>query len=150
MSSVAYDGRAGRVAAGSGDGTVTIWDEKSGKAVHTLRHDRGVWALAFSPDGRLLAAGEDAGTVRLWNVADGRELTKFRGHSGIVYSMAFNPDGTRLVSGSWDGTAKVWDVSAWTVSSRKPIRSAATPISTGAWRTAPTAGGSPRPARNGP
>ena len=123
MSSVAYDGRAGRVAVGSGDGTVTIWDEKSGEAVHTLRHDRGVWALAFSPDGRLLAAGEDAGTVRLWNVADWRKLKKFPGHSGIVFSLAFNPEGTRLVSGSWDGTAQVWDVSKWVT----PPRASGTP-----------------------
>src|SRR5258708_39033590 len=59
-------------------------------------------ALAFSPDGKLLAsAGVDLGgfsrqednTVRLWDVASGQTLKTLDGQANRFVSMAFSPDG---------------------------------------------------------
>jgi WD40 repeat protein len=45
----------------------------------TLRgHNKGVKALAFSPDGKTLASGSFGGSVRLWEVASGRERVRWR------------------------------------------------------------------------
>jgi WD40 repeat protein len=74
--------------------------------------DRRVSALAFSPDGRLLAAGLDEGLLVVWDVATGTEQRRLPGHEGRVTSLAFAPDGARLVSGSLDRTARLWDLAA--------------------------------------
>ena len=61
------------MATGSDDRTVIIWDTASGKARHTLKgHDLAVTALAFSPNGSLLASGAGNASVALWEVANGR------------------------------------------------------------------------------
>lgn len=69
-------------------------------------------ALAFSPDGSVLAAAggntEDFG-IHLWDTATGQERGALGGHSNIVWGLAFSPDGQMLVSVSSDGTAIVRD-----------------------------------------
>ena len=81
------------------DGTVRLWDPATGAEQATLTgHDGTVNAVAFSPDGRLLASAGDDGTVRLWDPATGAEQATLTGHDGRVYAVAFSPDGRRLAS----------------------------------------------------
>jgi predicted NACHT family NTPase len=68
-----------------------------------------VFAVAFSPDGKLLATGGTDGVVRCWEVTSGRELLTCKGHSNLVRSVAFSPDGKTLATGSGDRTIKLWD-----------------------------------------
>jgi WD40 repeat protein len=81
---------------------------------HTVRlregHAGEIRALAFSPDGQLVASGSEDHTVKLWETFTGREVRTLRGHSDWVESVAFRPDGRLLASGSWDGTVRLWDV----------------------------------------
>jgi WD40 repeat protein len=69
-----------------------------------------VLAVAFSPDGKVLATGEKDGRVRLWNVITGKELLTLRGHSNWVNSVAWSGDSLTLASGSDDNTVKLWNV----------------------------------------
>ncbi|MFN6219299.1 MAG: pentapeptide repeat-containing protein, partial [Aphanizomenon sp.] len=69
-----------------------------------------VLAVAFSPDGKVLATGEKDGRVRLWNVITGKELLTLRGHSSGVISVAWSGDSLTLASGSFDKTVKLWNV----------------------------------------
>jgi WD40 repeat protein/transcriptional regulator with XRE-family HTH domain len=70
----------------------------------------GVGAVAFSPDGRLLATACAGGTMRLWNPATGQAVgAPFRAASGIaVTAVAFSPDGRLLASGDSHGTVRLW------------------------------------------
>ncbi len=108
--SVAFSPDGQRLASGSGDGTVKIWDSATGKELYSFkRHASFVTSVAFSPDGQRLASGSDDKTVKIWDSAIGKELFTLRGHTGQVWSVAFSPDGQRLASGCEDGTVKIWD-----------------------------------------
>jgi WD40 repeat protein len=72
----------------------------------------GVLALAFSPDGKVLAAGGRPGRLSLWDPRTGKRLRTLAGHKAAVAGVAFSPDGKWLASASYDGTARLWDLSA--------------------------------------
>jgi WD40 repeat protein len=102
------DGR--RVASGSADNTVKVWDAATGHEVLTLKgHSDSVISVAFSPDGRRIASGSGDNTVKVWDSGTAHEILTLKGHTETVESVAFSPDGRRIASGSWDHTVKVWD-----------------------------------------
>jgi WD40 repeat protein len=81
--------------------------------------DDTVNALAFSPDGSLLAAagGTTEGltrdnSIRLWDSTTFVVLQGLTGHRAAVRALAFNPDGTRLASVAEDDTLRLWGVAA--------------------------------------
>lgn len=68
-----------------------------------------VWAVAFAPDGKVIASGHRDGLVRLWDVATGKERGQLRGHTGDVHAVLLTPDGKTVASASRDGTVRLWD-----------------------------------------
>jgi WD40 repeat protein len=70
-----------------------------------------VWAVAFSPDGKLLATGGYR-DVRLWDVAGRAPLRTLGGHVGPVRCLAWSADGTQIAAGGGlpgeAGDVKVW------------------------------------------
>jgi WD40 repeat protein len=64
-------------------------------------------ALAFSPDGTLLAAAQKAGTIRLFRPADGGDLGKLD-VGRVITQLAFSPDGSLLAARSADGALTIW------------------------------------------
>jgi DNA-binding beta-propeller fold protein YncE len=107
VSSVAFSPDGTRLASGSLDNTVRVWDARSGQQLLALKgHTDTVTSVAFSPDGTRLASGSDDQTVKVWDARSGQQLLALKGHRGGV---AFSPDGTRLATGSRDQTVKVWD-----------------------------------------
>jgi WD40 repeat protein len=80
-------------------GAVSVWDTRSGKELHRLEaHAQEVFALAFSPDGKLLATGGLDGVLRLWNTATGKQVGLLANHGGYISGVAFSADGRTLFS----------------------------------------------------
>lgn len=75
-------------------------------------HAAPVVAIAFSPDGRLLASGSIDTTIKLWETTTWRELRTFSGHTAPVRWVAFSPDGRWLASGANDKTVRLWNLGA--------------------------------------
>jgi WD40 repeat protein len=78
-----------------------------------VRHHTGsVAAVAFRPDGHILATGSEDGTVVLWdrlaNLPLGPSL--LQDNVNRVFSLAFNPNGGILAAGTEDGSIYLWDV----------------------------------------
>lgn len=73
-------------------------------------HSREINAVAFTPDGRIVASASDDGSIKLWRVSNGALLRTLIGHNEDVHSIAFTPDGRTLVSGGDDATVRIWRV----------------------------------------
>ncbi len=90
---------------------IKVWNVGTGKAEAALGGFKvGVFALAFSPDGKILAAGRATGEITLWDVTAKKELATMAFHKGAVTCLAFSPDGKLLASGGDDGTVNLWRV----------------------------------------
>lgn len=105
------DGRLVAVAASSMSGGIFLHETTSQTVILKIETVSGPRAVAFSPDGQMLASGSGDGTVRLWRVADGEPLAVLGKHNFPVLQVAFSPDGQTLASVSADGTIRLWDIS---------------------------------------
>lgn len=76
-------------------------------------HEGAIYALAISPDGKILASGSDTGGVYLWDLPARRlqgEVLTPQESLGEVYQLAFSPDGNILATGYRKGEIILWDV----------------------------------------
>ena len=71
---------------------------------------KGVNALAFSPDGKTVASAHGDNTVRLWDPITSNETATLKGHKERINTLAFSPDSALLASGSADDSIILWDV----------------------------------------
>jgi RNA polymerase sigma factor (sigma-70 family) len=82
-----------------------------------FRDGEAIFALAYSPDGKVLASatGSGEGVIRLWDAATGKERLLLQPHTYHIYSLAFSPDGKMLAcigatKGSPHAPVQIWDV----------------------------------------
>jgi WD40 repeat protein len=91
-----------------------VWSLASGKKIAQWIGPRiRVHAIAFSPDGKMLAA-TDGDSISVLEVKSGKMRAQFRGHRNDIGAVAFAPNSEELVSGSRDRTALVWDLTGRT------------------------------------
>ncbi len=131
---VAFSPNGQLVAVGAESAHVSLWDVESGQLTHTLAipgsapttmfsvyPTRGVtsvvlsrygpiYALAFSPDGRMLAAGWEGGKVLLWRLEDRVVDSVLETH--LLYSnidsVTFSPDGKFVAAVDSQGAVWLW------------------------------------------
>ncbi|QPG77262.1 hypothetical protein FOA43_004670 [Brettanomyces nanus] len=112
-----------KIAAGSDDSSITIYDTQTGKLRTVLSgHNGGVWAMKYYKN--TLASGSTDRTVRIWNIKRGKCTHIFRGHISTVRCLDIieprqigtddlgrpivYPKDPLLITGSRDATLFVW------------------------------------------
>nr|MDQ3745994.1 serine/threonine-protein kinase [Acidobacteriota bacterium] len=98
------------------DGTVRMWDAKSGSIKRTLKGGKfGVISVAFSPDGSRMAYMNSDATISLWDMRT-VEIKQTLAHNpeknfgSDMGAVLFSPNGRMLASIHHDGEVKLWDV----------------------------------------
>lgn len=103
----------GKLATADAEGRIFLWQVADAQQLLAFGDKTGaVLAIAFSPDGGVLAAGGETCTVELWDTATGEYIDKWEGHSDRINSIGFSADGTVVATGSDDGTAKLWAINS--------------------------------------
>ncbi|OQV10217.1 WD domain-containing protein, partial [Cladophialophora immunda] len=75
VNNVVFSPDGSRVASGSDDKTVRVWDVQTGECQHTLEgHSDWVRDVVFSPDGSRVVSGSDDNTVRVWDLQTGAAM----------------------------------------------------------------------------
>jgi WD40 repeat protein len=96
-------------------GEVQLWYAATGRPFGPpLPHPRAVWALAFSPDGRVLLTGCRDSGVRFFLVSTGVQMGEARYHEGNVTAVAFSRDGRLAVGASAGGDGSGAAARLWT------------------------------------
>ena len=121
--SIAYSRDGKLLASGGTDNVVRLWDVAARKELRRLEgHKRledafygmkGIYGLAFTPDGRQLLSRATDETVRLWDVAGGKELRRWPGPMGLSpQGAALSPDGRTLATAARGPVVVLWDVAS--------------------------------------
>jgi len=116
VAAIAFDPGTRRIAVGSYK-SVHLMSLADRKWIATLDGQADlVRAVAFSPDGKLLAVGGGPsgrfGEIRIWDVASVKPklVSTIHGHADTILAIAFSPDGSTVASASYDKLVKLWDV----------------------------------------
>jgi WD40 repeat protein len=82
---------------------------------HIVAHSVYVQAVAFRPDGALLASGSRDSTLALWDPKTGEEQARIEVVTNGINSIAFSADGSHVLLSNVDGSVGLWDLAsrAW-------------------------------------
>ena len=86
---------------GSADGTITLWNLKTGEKVKELKgHEKSIKGFAYSFDGKRLASCSTDNTIRIWDIESGKELKKIKATTSC---LTYSKNGEFHLSGrlSW-------------------------------------------------
>src|SRR5262249_41614292 len=121
------DGTLLAVADGVSPNIIRLFDVASGEEVRqTCAAERAASALAFSPDGKMLAAwhawcgggpgdgGRGKCVLVLWDVITGKERVRLIEEAPVPKGrgLAFSPDGRTLASSGPNNSVCVWEVAS--------------------------------------
>ena len=98
------------IVSSSTDGTLKVWDGRSGAERFTLSgHVDWMDGCAVSADGATIVSASEDQSLKVWDGRSGVERFTLNGHTGNVNGCAISAEGEIIVSASDDQTLKVWD-----------------------------------------
>ncbi|KAG1791051.1 WD40-repeat-containing domain protein [Suillus plorans] len=93
------------------EGSIKIWDTKTGELVATLKgHTWTVGCLAYTKDGKTLISGSDDHSIRTWNTKTWKQTALLQAHTNQIWAIVTSPNDHILASASYDNTALLWNL----------------------------------------
>jgi len=117
------------VASGGEDGTINLWDVRSGDVVqhYDLKHTPTTFnSLRFHPNGTSLLSVSDDAALRIWDLREGRLLYTVRAHTKSVNACTFSKDGNYFLTGGADSLVLTWNCEGLQVEPKKDEETNAT------------------------
>jgi WD40 repeat protein len=108
FNSAAFSPNGDLLAVGNEDGSVRVYDRRTGKAIALFNHGGPVESVNFSPNGRFVATASRDHTARVFEALTGREVARLI-HEDVVRSAVFSPNGQDILTGSLDGSARLFE-----------------------------------------
>lgn len=110
------------IVTGGEDGKARFWDVDRGVLLRTIEHDRPLYSMMISPDGRHLLCGSkrnpgerDPGTVWVWDFELGVLIRTLDGHKGHVTAITMTADSRYILTADQDGYLYLWDLETGTL-----------------------------------
>ncbi len=91
------------------DGEVSVLDLDNGSWSRVFDQSEISYAVAWSPDGHLLAGAQDD-LIRIWDLLANRQIAVLRGHDSGVVNLAFSNDSRLLASFGWESVSIIWNL----------------------------------------
>lgn len=82
----------------SAGGAILVWDVQLGRIVKSAKTDPSITALAFHPNGTVLATGDSSGGISLWEMATTKRTRRFPSLEGPVSGIGFDASGALLAA----------------------------------------------------
>jgi WD40 repeat protein len=107
---------------GVGKNACQIRETATGQAIGPrLEMTAPIRALAFSPDGRLLAGGDKSGQIRLWQTTTGQAVEPVIAHRRGIRRLCFSADGHKLLAAGGQPSGVAGEARVWQVDTGQPL-----------------------------
>lgn len=118
MLSAVYSPNGDIISTASYDGTIRIWDSKTGECIKTLDIKEAIGTetafttVSFNSQGTLIATATYSGDIIIWDYQNDCITQRFNHTSNPVFSVCFAPDGKYVASAGVDNNVKIWNLTA--------------------------------------